>query len=221
MTGPVLELRAVRAREEGQPHTLALQPGELAVILVQDIQRMAAITELCSGLVPPVEGQVLFLGQDWAELSSEDADTLRGRLGATFLSGGWPPQLSVADSVVLPALHHGLGSRDELVARAADLCRRFGLPGLPLRSPAALTESELTRAALARAFLGRPDLLLLETPLRRDADPELPGLLVDAVVSGRPAACLWMTASLTNFNDRSIPAARRFRLGGSGLQEVA
>jgi phospholipid/cholesterol/gamma-HCH transport system ATP-binding protein len=221
MSVPVLEFRGVRAREGGSVINLCLEAGELALLLVEDRIRMGAVTELCAGLTPPAEGEVLFLGQAWAALSPEQADAARARIGGTFVAGGWPPQMTIADAVILPALHHRLAARDALVERAAELCRRFGLPGLPLGGPNALSESELARAALARAFLPRPALLLLETPLRWDAGPELPGQLVDALLEHRGSACLWMTTSLRSFNDRTIPAKRRFRIGAGGLAEVA
>jgi phospholipid/cholesterol/gamma-HCH transport system ATP-binding protein len=120
----------------------------------------------------------------------------------------------------LPALFHRLAPADALVEQAAELCRRFGLPGLPLDPPRRLSETELARAACARAFLGRPELLLLESPLRGGtlADLRLP--LLEAIASARDAACLWLTSSPSVWADRAIPARRRFRLSPQGLQAM-
>ena len=198
---------------------LVLHPGEIALVLAVEREPMAALTERCCGLRPQEPGEVRFLGEDWDALRADAADRLRARIGAVTLEGGWPPQLSVADSVILPAIHHRLLDREAAVERASDLCCRFGLPGLPLAGPAALDEDDLARAALARALVGRPDLLILERPLRETAAPQPLGPLLDAIAAGRHAATLWMTGSAALWSGSAIPATRRYRLGLRGLEE--
>lgn len=205
---------------EGPP-PLALAPGEIALILVEDRDRMRALTDAACGIRPAEGGgAVRFLGEDWAAQSLDEGDRLRARIGCATLEGGWPPQLSVADAVVLPAVHHGLMPRDAAVERAADLCRRFGLPGLPLGGPASLDDDELARAALARALLAKPDLLVLERPLRETDAPQPLAPLLDAIAAARHAACLWMTGSPALWGGRAVPATRRYRLTPRGLEEV-
>lgn len=200
---------------------LALAPGEIALVLVEDRARMRALTDAVCGLAPPEGGgAVRFLGRAWEGLGGDEADALRARIGCALADGGWPPQLSVADAVVLAALHHRQLTPEGALERAADLCRRFGLPGLPLDGPGALDDDELARAALARALLARPDLLVLEQPLREVAEPAPLAPLLDAIAAGRHAAALWMTASPGLWGGRAIPATRRYRLGARGLEEV-
>lgn len=215
MTGdpPVLEMEGAG---------LALAAGEIALVLVEDRARMRALTDAACGIAPPEGGgAVRFLGRDWAELRGEEADGLRARIGCALAEGGWPPQLSVADAAVMAAVHHRQLAPDEAVERAADLCRRFGLPGLPLDGPGALDDDALARAALARALLARPDLLVLEQPLREVGEPAPLAPLLDAIAAGRHAATLWMTASLALWGGRAIPATRRYRLlARGGVEEV-
>jgi phospholipid/cholesterol/gamma-HCH transport system ATP-binding protein len=217
---PVLELEAARAPGEGAAFDLALFPGELALVQAGDPAQIRAFTDLCCGLLPAAEGVVRVFGGDLAALAPEALRALRARIGVVPLEGGWAPHLSVAESIILPALAHRLAPEAELRERAAELCRRFGLPGLPLDPPEGLGAAELARAACARAFLGRPLLLLLESPLRGDAVPDLRQPLLEAIAAAREAGCLWLTTSLSVWSDRAIPARRRYRLGASGLTRV-
>lgn len=217
---PVLELEGARAPGEGAAFDLALLPGELLLVQAHDPALIRGFTDLCCGLIPAAEGVVRVLGRDLATLSPEEARALRARIGVVPLEGGWAPHVSVAESILLPALAHRLAPEAELRERAAELCRRFGLPGLPLDPPEALGAAELARAACARAFLGRPRLLLLESPLRGDAVPDLRQPLLEAIAAAREAGCLWLTTSLSVWSDRAIPAHRRYRLGAAGLRRV-
>jgi phospholipid/cholesterol/gamma-HCH transport system ATP-binding protein len=219
MSTPVLELDAV-TDAEGARFTLTLAPGELALIQADDPMLVTRFTEMCVGLVPPTIGQVRVLGQDWRGLAAEAARQLRGRIGVISLGGGWAPHLSVAESVILAALSHRVASAEALRDRAAELCRRFGLPGLPLQRPGLLSPAELARAACARAFLARPELLILESPLQGNTVPDLRAPLLQALATHQPVACLWLTTSLSVWADRAMPAGQRLRLGAGGLDQV-
>lgn len=216
----VLELAGARATRGAVPCDLAVAAGELVLLQAPDRALMTQFTDLCCGVLPAAEGAVRLLGQDFASLPADAARRLRARIGVVSADGGWAPHLPVAEGILLPALFHRLAPRDVLIERAAELCRRFGLPGLPLDPPRALSEEELARAACARAFLGRPELILLESPLRGGtlADLRLP--LLEAIAAARDAACLWLTASASVWADRAIPARRRFRLTPQGLQPL-
>lgn len=214
-----LELDEVRDARGGR-FALRLLPGELALIQADDPALLTGFTELCLGLSPCAAGTVSAFGQDWSTLPAEAARALRGRIGLVSLQGGWAPHLGVAESVILAGLQHGLASREALLDRAAELCRRFGLPGLPLARPDALGQAELARAACARAFLTRPDLVILESPLHGNTIPELRLPLLEALALAQPAACLWLTTSLSVWTDRAMPATQRHRLGAGGLDAI-
>ncbi|UPY39098.1 ATP-binding cassette domain-containing protein [Sediminicoccus sp. KRV36] len=216
---PALELDGLRDARGGR-YALRVLPGELALIQADDPAMLTGFTELCLGLIPPSAGVVSALGLDWAELTPDAARSLRGRIGLVSLQGGWAPHLSVAESVILAGLQHRLGSAAALRERAAELCRRFGLPGLPLERPGQLSQPELARAACARAFLNRPGLLILESPLQGNTVPELRLPLLEALATAQPAACLWLTTSLSVWTDRAIPATQRHRLGAGGLDAI-
>jgi phospholipid/cholesterol/gamma-HCH transport system ATP-binding protein len=221
-TQPILTLDAARpadlpATPREAAATLTVAPGDVLLIEARDHRRAALFADLCSGLLPLASGSARFLGHDWAKLSAETAAALRGRIGRVFTDGGWINFLDLETNILLRPLHHTQRSRDALRIDAAALAHRFGLPGLPLGRPVDLPRSDLRRAALVRAFLNNPTLLLLENPLLDQA--ELLAPLISAIEHARwrGAATIWFTHSDTIWHDRSLPITARLQLLDRGL----
>jgi len=218
MSGPVLELLdavpAAGSSPLAGPISLRLGAGELAVVDAPDRGMARALVELCTGLVPLSSGEVRFLGTAWGGLQRREAEALRGRIGLAPDDGGWMPYLSVEEGMLIGQLHHGTRAREELEAEAARLLRLFGVEEIPQGRPYAVDPMDLTRAACARAFLGQPDLLLLESPQNQ----EIADMLVDPVLAalaearGRGAAAIWTTRSRRAWEDPDFPATQRLSL---------
>jgi phospholipid/cholesterol/gamma-HCH transport system ATP-binding protein len=217
MTGETLPTLAIEgAADHPSLPAIALHAGDLALLRTPTTVRLREVTELVCGFATPDDLRVRVLGKAWTALDEAQRRLLRARIGVVPSEGGWAPHLSVADSVLLPALAHQLASPEALRERAALLCRRFGLPGLPLDRPGALREGELARAACARALLLRPALLILENPIRGDATEELRLPLLQILAERAEVACLWLTTSRDLWRDPTIPARARYRLTGAG-----
>jgi phospholipid/cholesterol/gamma-HCH transport system ATP-binding protein len=220
---PILEIADATPLRSGDeigmpPVSLQLCPGDFALVETNDPRRAAWFADLCCGLVRLAEGNVRFLGQDWAAMTHEHAAALRGRIGRVFGEGGWIEFVDMTTNVLLPQLHHTRREGRDVREDAAALACRFGLPGLPMGRPRDLSTKDLARAACIRAFLGEPALLLLETPLQgRFADLMPP--LVEALTSARQngAAAIWLSANDQVWRDRSIPVSHRLRLREYGL----
>jgi phospholipid/cholesterol/gamma-HCH transport system ATP-binding protein len=213
----VLELRAARP----QPETalrgvfdLRLAPGELALVHAEDAGLARALALLCAGLSPLAGGCVLFQGQDWSQLARRQAEAQRAAIGLAPGDGGWLPHLTVEEGILLARRHHDPTPGPRLRVEAHALCRHFGLPGLPSHRPSEMSRAELARAACARAFLGQPALVILESPL----DRETADALADAVLAAlelaraRGAAAIWSTRSRRAWEEAGFPATQWFTL---------
>ncbi|MGG5809079.1 ATP-binding cassette domain-containing protein [Falsiroseomonas sp. CW058] len=220
----VLDIRAARPKEEESPLgsglDLRLDPGELAVVRAEDAGLARALALLCAGLVPLDGGAVRFQGQDWSQLGRRAAEALRARIGLAPGDGGWLPHLTVEEGILLPRLHHDPTPEADLCREADALCRLFGLDGLPSARPAEMSRGDLARAACARAFLGQPALVILESPLDREmadalADPVLAAL---APARGRGAAAIWSTRSRRAWEEPGFPATQWFTLEEGALR---
>ena len=222
---PVLELaRAVT--EPGLdlavnvPLSLRLLPGECALIEAADTAQLTIFADLCGGLIQPHSGHVRFLGRDWQELPDNYAAALRGRIGRVFRTGSWVPFIDVETNILLPSLHHTRRGRGELRTEALALAHEFGLPGLPLDRPGDLAPADLDRAALVRAFLGEPLLVLVED--RPDISLSLSPAVLNRVreICDRGGAVVWLARERTVRHTAAFPAGQHLRLSDQGLALV-
>lgn len=224
MTEAMLELADARITlQSGAQATigLTLRAGDFALIDARASERIGLIGDLASGIAACAPGIARFIGRDWTDLPPQHAAALRGRIGRVFADGGWIDFADMATNVLLPLRHHTRIPEADLRERAAELCQRFGLPGLPLGRPGQLSPLERARAGCVRALLGSPLLLVLETPLQGQyTDLLMPLLNAIADVRGRGGAALWLTRSDIVWADRGFPVTHRLRLGEYGLADV-
>jgi phospholipid/cholesterol/gamma-HCH transport system ATP-binding protein len=203
-----------------QPLTLRIATGDFVLVDAMEPSRAAAFADAASGLTPPASGRISFVARDWAGQSPDAANAMRGQIGRVVAEGAWIDHLSTMENVLLAQLHHTGRGRDLLMNDAAVLARRFGLPGMPLARPALVAEPDRRRAALVRAFLGRPRLVLIEhQPQLAEADLLEP--LVNALRAARDrgAAVLWLTLDPRIWRDASLPVTRRLRIIGDDIYE--
>ena len=223
----VLQLESAHPRGDENspieaPVDIRLDVGELAVVQPEDHAVARALTELCAGVPPLGAGRVLLFGEDVSKLPRTAAETLRGRIGLAAGEDGWLPHLPVEDSMLLPRQHHGATDLVALRLQAEGLARHFGLEGVPQISPHELSRLDLARIGCMRAFLGAPELLLLESP----HDAEAADMLVEPlracldVALARGAAAVWVTRSHRVWGNPGFPAQQRWRLGRDGLQPL-
>jgi phospholipid/cholesterol/gamma-HCH transport system ATP-binding protein len=194
---PILDIRAALPSfdESGMapvPIDLRLMQGDCAVVECRDSRRATLFADLCSGMVPLASGTIRFMGLDWWELGDRQLNALRGRIGRITRRGSWLDLFGTHVNIMLAELHHTTRTTDEVVGAAMELGQSFGFPGLPLSPPGRLAAADLARAACVRAFLGRPDLLLLEDQsdtLPQDAT--IPFLEAITAARDRGAAIVW------------------------------
>ena len=220
----VVSLQDVRCRgAAGEPDAqldfqLAIRPTEVVMVRTPRPAQAALLAGLCAGVIRPARGSVRFLGHDWSTLDDGEFNALRSLIGRVFYRGSWLDHLSIAENVLLPQLHHTRLPRERLLAEAALLARRFGLPGLPTGDPRRADRRELQYAACVRALLGRPRLLVLEHPTAGVYPDVLAPLIAEVrAVCDRGGAVLWMTLSENDWCDLSIPVSRRLRVAGRAL----
>ena len=125
------------------------------------------------------DGTIEFAGEDITD-PRVDARAVRQRMGIVFQAYNLFPHLTVLDNLTLaPRKVHGL-SRAEAESRARDLLDRFGLADKAAEHPDRLSGGQQQRAALARALVTDPSLVLLDE-VTSALDPELVGEVLDIV----------------------------------------
>ncbi|WP_415062849.1 ABC transporter ATP-binding protein [Bdellovibrio sp.] len=127
------------------------------------------LLEMLSGVLKPSQGSLKILGCDFAKMSDSERDSFRAEhMGYIFQNFNLIPYLTVQENIELPlhlsaARRARLGSVDtEMVIRA--LCGNLGIGELLGKKVAELSVGQQQRVAVARALLGKPDLLLADEP---------------------------------------------------------
>ena len=156
---------AVRVRRGGVHLDVALDvvDGEVLAVLGPNGAGKSTLLRVLAGLLVADDARVSVDGEVW-DAEGAHLPAHRRRLGMVFQDHLLFPHLSVADNVAFGLRTRGMPRRD---ARAAALgwLDRVGIAELAGRRPGALSGGQAQRAALARALVGDPALLLLDEPL--------------------------------------------------------
>jgi ABC-type transporter Mla maintaining outer membrane lipid asymmetry ATPase subunit MlaF len=142
----------------------SVAPGEFWVIAGQEHSGKSDLLMLAAGLMTPGAGSYKLFGNDTKEFGeSELAERLR--VGFVFQGGHLLNRLTVAENITLP-LQYGQNLSSEPAARAARaLLELLELGPLADVTPANVAPNWRQRAALARALILKPEVLLLDNPL--------------------------------------------------------
>ena len=194
MDNPLVELRNV-SKQYDPPQgprvlrgvTVQLAAGRSLAVVGPSGCGKSTLLNLIAAMDAPTAGQVLIDGEDLAALNEPQRAALRARkIGMVFQLHHLLPQLSVMQNVLTPVLA-AAGDMDKAAARAADLLQRVGLGERMNYSPAKLSGGERQRAALVRALINSPRLLLADEPtgsLDRAAADSLADLLAELQAEG-------------------------------------
>ena len=118
---------------------------------------------LCYGDLLPSHGQVRVLGEDPATLNRDGVARMRRRIGVVHQDCQFLDHMSVVDNIALPLVVAG---RDPAAhaGELTDLIRWVGLEARQTARPDTLSGGERQRAALARAVILSPDVLIADEP---------------------------------------------------------
>jgi lipoprotein-releasing system ATP-binding protein len=182
----MLELRSVTKSFDGPQGSLAildgidltLRPGESCSIMGPSGSGKSTLLAILGALEPPSSGEYTLAGEAPFELAPEAQAAFRNRrVGFVFQDHCLLPQLNVLENVLVPLLASG-GAPGE--ARARELIGLVGLTPRIEHRPAELSGGEKQRAAIARALVRDPLLVLCDEPtgnLDRKSAESVAGLL--------------------------------------------
>jgi lipoprotein-releasing system ATP-binding protein len=143
-----------------------LDGGETLAVVGPSGSGKSTLLHVLGTLERPTAGRVTLGGEDLYSLPEAALARLRNqRIGFVFQDSYLLPQYSVIENVLLPALAFPFPSgRSGARQRAVALLERVGLAARRRHRPAELSGGERQRAAIARALLNRPALLLCDEP---------------------------------------------------------
>ena len=160
---------------------LTLSRGDAASIMGPSGSGKSTLLYILGALEPPTSGTVKLDGNDPFQLQERDLATFRNqRVGFVFQDHCLLPQCSAFENVLIPTFV--ADGNDDFVQRARLLLSQVGLEGRMDHRPGQLSGGEKQRAALARALIREPLLILCDEPtgnLDRHAAEAVISVLLD------------------------------------------
>ena len=141
-----------------------VKKGEFVAIMGKSGCGKSTFLKLLGMIERPTAGAIYFDGMDTEELWKDElADIRRRRIGFVFQDFYLLDSLNVRDNILLPMI---LDKADSQVMKdkVAELAGRFGIDHLLLKAPYELSGGEKQRAAICRALINDPELILADEP---------------------------------------------------------
>ena len=162
--------------------TLEIPAGGFTVVVGRSGSGKSTLLNLAAGIDVPSAGEVFVRGQPLSRLSDDALTRLRReQVGVVYQFFHLLPTLDVRENVALPLLLEGAREREAL-ARADVLLAEVGLTPRARARPHTLSGGELQRAAVARALVHAPALVLADEPTG-NLDSRSAGQVVELLAS--------------------------------------
>jgi phospholipid/cholesterol/gamma-HCH transport system ATP-binding protein len=156
--------------------------GQITVVLGGSGAGKSTLLRIVGGLTRPDSGAVRVAGRDITQLSDRELFGVRDRIGMLFQGGALLDSLSIFDNVALPLREHSSLSETQIQEEVGRRLESVGLPGTEHLFPRQLSGGMNRRAAMARAVVTDPEIVLCDEPFS-GLDPlnvrRIEALLVD------------------------------------------
>lgn len=229
MTAPLIECRGVSVGYDGKPVLenvdLVIEQGEIVTLLGGSGCGKSTMLRSLTGLLAPLAGELLVLGEPLYDLPLEERNQLLRRTGTAFQQDALFGSMSVADNVALPLRE--LTHLPEALIREMVRMRLFmvGLPGMESREPTSMSGGQRKRAALARASILDPVIMFCDEP-SAGLDPAVAATIDDTLLHFRSALGITIVvvthelASIQAISDRVVMFGRGTIMAGGTVDEL-
>lgn len=193
--------------------SFSVEQGEYVAIMGESGSGKTTLLNILAALDKPTSGKVLLDGKDITAIKEGDlAAFRRDRLGFVFQDFNLLDTFSLQDNIFLPLVLQGK-SYEEMSGRIAPLARKLGISHLLNKYPYEVSGGEQQRAAVARALITNPRLILADEPtgaLDSKTAASIFDLFRQIADSGRTVVIVTHDLQLAARCDRQIVMFRHF-----------
>ena len=200
---------------------LTIESGQSVSIMGPSGSGKTTLLNLMGGLDKPTSGRVMLDRKNLSLLRNGELARLRNsQIGFVFQLHYLLPQCTVLENVLLPtlAVRQSRPEQEHAYKRAKDLLERTGMAGFADARPGELSGGQRQRAAVVRALIQKPALLLADEPtgsLDADTADQITDLLLELNRSESVALII-----ATHSEKLALKAHRRFQLERASLTEI-
>ena len=144
--------------------SFSVEQGEYVAVMGESGSGKTTLLNILAALDKPTAGSVVLDGRELSKVGDADAAAFRrDNLGFVFQEFNLLDTFSMEDNIELPLVLAGKGYR-EINERLMPVARRLGIAELLKKYPYEVSGGQKQRAAVARAIITRPSLLLADEP---------------------------------------------------------
>lgn len=141
-----------------------VEAGDFVALMGPSGCGKSTLLHLCGAMDRPTSGVLTLNGRDLVAMEDDDLTRVRReQVGFVFQFFNLLPTLTVSDNIALPCLLAGMNG-DEADARARTLAERVGIAHRLSHYPQQISGGEMQRAAIARALVHKPAVLVADEP---------------------------------------------------------
>lgn len=157
-----------------------IEKGEVIVVIGPSGSGKSTYLRCLNSLETPTSGTVSFEGQVVNQLSEEQLDKIREKMGMVFQSFNLFANYSVLQNLNLAPMNVQGISEAEATQKSRDLLAQVGLADKADAQPTSLSGGQQQRVAIARALAMNPDVMLFDEPTSA-LDPEMVGEVLNVI----------------------------------------
>ncbi|HEY0769417.1 MAG TPA: ATP-binding cassette domain-containing protein [Sphingobacteriaceae bacterium] len=170
MSDPVIKVEKLN-KSFGDNHVLrefsvTLAKGETLAVLGKSGSGKSVLIKCIINLIEKDDGEITVLGNDVSEMTQEELDALRARVGFLFQSNALYDSMTVRENLEFPLRRHWTKDERDSTAESAvmEVLSDVGLAHTADMMPEELSGGMRKRIALARTLILRPDIILYDEP---------------------------------------------------------
>lgn len=154
----------------------SMLPGQCNLIIGASGSGKTVFMKCLVGLFKPESGHILYNGQDFVQMSTDEKKEIRKEIGMLFQGSALFSSLTVEDNVIFPLNMFTKESRKKKLERVNEVLERVNLKGSNKKFPAELSGGMMKRVGIARAIVLNPKYLFVDEP-NSGLDPQTSGLI--------------------------------------------
>ncbi len=187
--------------------TFDVESGEYVAIMGESGSGKTTLLNILATLISPTAGKIILDGKDISKIKDAQLSAFRrDNLGFVFQEFNLLDTLTIEDNIYLPLVLAGKSNK-EMEARIDPIAEKLGIKNLLKKYPYEVSGGQKQRAAVARALITDPKLILADEPtgaLDSNATDELLGLFSEINKSGQTILMVTHSVKAASTADRVL-----------------